>query len=104
MKYKTLVLRLCNFRIQENCSLDGNYLANSIVYSENIESNICDQPKASTEATEFMFKTHYYRHKHSFVSPDRKCATALLKFIWFLCDTNPHEVKIYHAILPEWML
>ncbi|KAJ8021258.1 hypothetical protein HOLleu_38405 [Holothuria leucospilota] len=84
----------CNCRAQTQCPLEGNCLANTIVYQATVTRHDNNKEESYIGLTENTFKTRYTAHKSSFNHKDKRNATTLSEYIWKLKDTNvEHTVK-----------
>ena len=69
----------CNCRKQP-CPLNGNCLAECVVYEAKITNN--DKPVKYYGSTTTTFKTRYRNHTASFRNNERKTDTALASYVW----------------------
>ena len=84
--------RTCNCRANTTCPLDGNCLAEGVIYQATVETN--DKIETYVGLTENQFKTRYRNHKASFNNSQKRTNTELSKYIWSLKDTNtPYNIK-----------
>ena len=75
--------RTCSCRRKEHCPLDGNCLAECIVYQATI-TTATKPARHYFGLTEGNFKTRYNAHMHSFRTEQGKKATELSKYVWDL--------------------
>ena len=84
----------CNCRVQNQCPLDGNCLADNIVYQATVTRHDNNKEESYIGLTENTFKTRYTAHKSSFNHNDKRYATTLSEYIWKLKDANvDHSLK-----------
>ncbi|KAJ8027663.1 hypothetical protein HOLleu_32868 [Holothuria leucospilota] len=80
----------CNCRVQTQCPLEGNCVADNIVYQATVTRHYNNKEESYIGLTENTFKTRYTADKSSFNHKDKRNATTL----WKLKDTNvEHTVK-----------
>ena len=87
------VTRTCNCRKPENCPLNGNCLAEAVIYKATVTAPN-KQPMQYIGSTEPPFKRRYDRHNYSFRHATHRKETELSKYIWRLRDEGTEgEVK-----------
>ena len=87
--------KTCNCRNPANCPLDGECLAESVVYKATV--SVANKPtKVYYGLTEPQFKTRWNNHKSSFKIPKRRNETELSKYIWDLRENDGVPDKDIH--------
>ena len=87
--------KTCNCRNPANCPLDGECLAESVVYKATV--SVANKPtKVYYGLTEPQFKTRWNNHKSSFKIPKRRNETELSKYIWDLRENDGVSDKDIH--------
>ena len=74
------------FRVKDNCPLDGVYLHECIAYQANVITN--NQCKEYFGTAEGEFKLRYNNHTMSFRHKKRVSDTELCKYLWKLKEEN----------------
>ena len=73
----------CNYRVKASCSLDGNCLQSSLIYTcKAATPKITNDYFHQIGLTENTFKDRLYKHKNSFRYDSKKNATELFNFVW----------------------
>ena len=81
----------CNCRKKEQCPLEGQCLANNIVYRATVTSNTTTETYVGLTTN---FKERYRNHTSSFRNHNDKHETELSKYIWTLTNANkPFNIK-----------
>ena len=88
---KTKDVRTCNCRVKNDCSLEGNSPASSIVYRAHVTGS---DMKEYTGLTEGTFKTRFNVHQHAIRHKKHETSTRLSRHIWRLKDENmPYSIR-----------
>ena len=88
---KTKDVRTCNCRVKNDCPLEGNCLASSIVYRAHVTGS---DMKEYTGLTEGTFKTRFNGHQHTIRHKKHETSTRLSRHIWRLKDENkPYSIR-----------
>ena len=90
----------CPRNSRDNCPLDGQCLANAIVYKADVITD--NNTKVYTGATKSEFKKRLAVHKNSFRNRTQ-CQTCLSSYIWDLKDQNvDYEIMwtLHHQAFP----
>ena len=83
----------CNCRVKEQCPLNGNCLAEGVIYKATV-SAVSKPTRQYFGLTEGKFKTRYSTHMHSFRAENAKTATELSKYVWSLKSENlDYDIK-----------
>ena len=81
----TTQVRTCNCRGgAANCPLNGECLAECIIYQATVTTTPDGEVKTYTGLTDNKFKERYGSHKSSFNHENQKDSTALSQYIWQL--------------------
>ena len=75
--------RTCNCRDRQQCPLNGNCLAEGVIYKATVSADT-KPTRQYFGLTEGKFKTRYSTHMHSFRAENSKTATELSKYVWSL--------------------
>ena len=78
--------RSCNYRVKDNCPLDGKCLHECIVYQANVITN--NQCKEYFGTAEGEFKLRYNNRTMSFRHKKREKDTELWRYLWKLKEEN----------------
>ena len=88
---KTKDVRTCNCRVKNDCPLEGNCLASSVVYRAHVTGS---DMKEYTGLTEGTFKTRFNGHQHTIRHKKHETSTRLSRHIWRLKDQNkPYSIR-----------
>ena len=81
--------KTCNCAKKEQCPMNGNCLASSLVYEATISTdNVNYQPKIYIGLCEPTFKKRYYGHKSSFTHEKNRTSSTLSQEVWRVRDNN----------------
>ena len=84
----------CNCRNRQMCPLDGNCLANGVIYQAIVDRQDNNKTENYVGLTENSFKTRYNNHTSSFRNQSKRHNTTLSQYIWSLKDQNiPYTLK-----------
>lgn len=80
--------RTCNCRQKDQCPLDGNCLAESLIYQATVTRQDNKTDETYIGLCETNFKTRFNNHKTTFRYGNKRSTTELSKHIWKLKDDN----------------
>ena len=85
---KNVATRNCNCRKPADCSMNGDYLKQSVVYQATVSTNDDRPDQTYVGLTENSFKTRFTNQRASFSTPSKKLSTELSKHICQLKDSK----------------
>ena len=84
----------CNCRNKDQCPMDGDCQAKSIIYNAEVRTASNNERKVYIGATENTFKQRYANHTQSMTHEKYENSTELSKYIWNLKRMNKEfEIK-----------